>query len=357
MSKLSMQSPKESQQSVIRISLRWVLLGTLSIAVIGAVGGMIGSSFISPPLPPLSEGQDRLVTTVQEVTISPSTATASLVERYDRSVLALTTETASGEQLVQGIAVVLTNDGLLVSPLDLSGDAIVVFDGAGRKTPVSKVGRDAIYGLSYYRLSNAVVPPFEMASGDPAIGSTLLGISRSQISLTPQAVSWQVSEYTLPGGSAPAGWQRLLHVTSPTADVASGTPLLDDEGRLSAMLLSGANGAALSVSDIRASLDRVTTNQRELNPLAVWGFSLDYQFRFSSDRTRRDFVAAIAAVTPESPAATAGLKVGDVIQRIDETPVTWNTNVVEQLKELQTHTISILRGEQTISVTINPPTN
>ena len=352
-----MAQPKKPPQTVIRITLRWVVLATLFIAVIGAIGGIIGSSFISPPLPPLSEGQDRLVTTVQEVTISPSTATASLVERYDRSVMALTTDSATGESLVQGIGVVLTNDGLLVSPQNISGDAIVAFDGAGRKAPVSKVGTDAVYGLSYYRLSNAVVPPFEMASADPTIGTTLVGISRSRQSLTSQAVSWQVHEYSLPGGSAPVGWQRLLQVVSPVADVAPGTPLIDDEGRLSAILLSGANGVALSVSDVRASLDRVTTNQRELDPLNIWGLALDYQFRFTADRSRREFAAVITAVTPESPAATAGLRSGDIIQKIDDTVVTWNTNVMGQLKELRPHTLTALRGTQTVSVTLNPPTN
>ncbi|MDP3789054.1 MAG: hypothetical protein Q8R48_01475, partial [Candidatus Omnitrophota bacterium] len=57
------------------------------ILVVGALGGIGGTMLLSRPLPPLNPDREQLITTVEEVTISPNMAASTLVERYERSVM------------------------------------------------------------------------------------------------------------------------------------------------------------------------------------------------------------------------------------------------------------------------------
>lgn len=163
---------------VIRLSLRWVMAALILIVIIGAIGGIIGTSFVRPPRPALTQDEVPLIANVQEITISPSKAAAALVSDSERAVLLLV-EGAAAASRPAAVGLVVTNDGLVVSTTNLSASTLFAFDATGARLPLSKVGADALYGLNYYRLNSAVIPPFGMSGQDPAVGTSLLALGRT----------------------------------------------------------------------------------------------------------------------------------------------------------------------------------
>ena len=79
----------EQREKILRISFGWLILGVMVIIFLGMLGGVIASQLWIVRQPPLIPEQHQLVSTVQEVTISPNQAAASIVDKTHRSVVAL----------------------------------------------------------------------------------------------------------------------------------------------------------------------------------------------------------------------------------------------------------------------------
>lgn len=96
-----------------------------------------------------------------------------------------------------------------------------------------------------------------------------------------------------------------------------------------------------------------------LSVLAAFGLPkiLPNQFSVASDTTISNQPVKIAAVTPSSPAATAGLKVGDTIVRFAGNAVPTPQSLVEQTTANKGKTVEIIynrRGvERAVKVTLN----
>ncbi len=345
-----------NSHTTIRISLRWVALTAVLIFAIGVIGGLIGTSFSQPPLPPLENGQEQLVTTVQEVTISPSMAASGVVKNSQRTTVLLA-ENAGSDIAFAGLGVVLTNDGLVASTVNASSDELLAFDNEGRAIAVSKIGTDALFGVTYYELLESVVQPFEIENSDPSEGTTLLALSRSRDTLLPIVRQWTVSEYGLPGASQPIGRQRILLSNMDTPDAFDGSALLTDEGALAGILVNASGGVAMPASEIRASLNRATTGQRESNPFAQWGFLVHHDFEFSVDTNQYSYVPSISSVTPRSPAAISTLRAGDILTEINGNSVAWGTSIAQQISTTQPLTLAVIRDGETQEFVLNPSTS
>lgn len=349
-----------SPQTTIKLSLRGVFLGLLVILATSVLGGIIGAQVLRPPLPPLTDEQQPFVTTVQEVTISPSRAAAELVATHERAIVLLA-EIGPNAVQFHGTGVVLTNDGLVISTEDIPREA-AAFDSTGKRLTLSKVGQDVLYGFTYYRLENSVIAPFQLAGSDPAVGSSQLAVTRSNDTLAPKVASWQTLEYVAPENAPVAGWQRLLRIASAAeTNVAEfeGAPLIADDGALAGIIVDAPSGTAIPVSDIRSSLQRVTAGQREADPFTTWGISVTYGFDYNEDQTERHFAATITAVTPASPAAVAKLAAGDVITKINDTDISWTTNIAQLLTSTGPIQLTVLRNgqPQTVTLALIPPTS
>src|SRR5687767_7683366 len=128
-------------EQVVRLSIRWIALALAATVVLGMTGGLLADQLFRPSLPPLTPEGDQLFTTVQEVTISPNTATAEMIERVNRSVLLIARGTdASTAPTATGV--VVTNDGVIVTASDLAAGTHNAFDQEGRIIPVETMGRD-----------------------------------------------------------------------------------------------------------------------------------------------------------------------------------------------------------------------
>lgn len=340
---------------VVRISFGWLILGVVGAVLLGVLGGVASRYFGPVRSTPLIPEQGQLVSTVQEVTLSPNTAVAELVGTAQRSVVAL----ATGEgpsQTVIATGALLTNDGVIATSSALPRTStLVALDFRGVSLPLDYLGSDNVYGIGWWRVRDGVFTPFELVDDDPSVGTELIGLARSAITLQPRVDRYSLSSYRLPHDGDPVGWQRVAvgSLAFPD-DVLRGAPLLDDNGHLAAVVMQPSTGTALPASQLMASLTRLTQNNRELNPFENLGLDIRYTFTVVPPSPERRFVAEVLSVVPGTPAAAARLQRGDFITAVDETAVSWQELFVAQLAHSLPLTLTVVRGDTTSFVELQP---
>lgn len=338
-------------EQVIRIPLLGVLLLVVGLAVVGFAGGLLAVWWFSPNPLPLPDANDQLITTIQEVTLSPSIAAAENVARHSRSVMLLS-RTGQPEQLL-GTGFVVTSDGLVATTADVTGGPVTALDENGQTSELALVGQDSVFGFTYLRASGGVFVPFEVRDSDPGAGATLLALSQNPETLTARVQTYFVEEHRLPETGEPAGWQRLLGGTELTEATVVGSPLLDDEGRVAGIVLPGRNGRAVTGTLLRLSLTRVAEGSLEQNPFAELGIDAIYRFTPDAEGVRA-FTVAVEGVQPGSVAAAQGIRAGDVIVTIDNEPPLWENPIYTRLAKGQPTTLQVRRGEVVRTVTLTP---
>lgn len=342
----SMPQPSSQENPyVVKISFRIVAFATIIILGIGALGGAVSTYLLRPPLPPLTDDRESVTTTVREVTISPSKAIQELVDQSRRSIV-IVAPSATAQSTSATIGIIVTNDGYIVSPKDIGGSAFVTLEEDGSTHPISRTGSDTLFGLIYYRYSDGVFPPIDIATEDPSIGEQLLMVGRSFMTGAPYAETSQVYEYSVPDTFGPPAIQRAMHLTTVNNIALPGGALINEDGKLAGIVIDSSRGVALSASDIRISLDRATSNKREFDPFRTAGITMKFSFEYNRDNTKRSFAATIQSVQPGSPAALAGIRTGDILRSVNDTSMSWDTSVVRALSAEYPLTLIVERGGQ-----------
>jgi len=315
-----------SDTPVIRVPLAWFAAGAVLILLLGMAGGILANQ-IWPPVAPPGNDQERIVPTVQQVTISPDTAAASSLALANRAVVHLAVRQGESWE-PKATGTVLTNDGVIITPAVLKGE-VAAIDYQGVAIPLDTVGVDSVYGLQYFRLRDGVLAPLDLRSDPLPVGWELLLAGRSLESPEPYAASFRVQEYALPpelGGFGP-GVRRLVRGQPVPHSTLRGAPLLDSDGRLAAILLNPDAGLALTSEHIRESLQRLAAHTREQNLFADIGFTPVYRMTPAASSVAPRFVMAVETVAPHSPASGAGLQAGDLVIAIGGQDLAWDTDI------------------------------
>lgn len=342
-------APQDTGEDPIRISFVWIVLGLLLVLGVGVVGGLIGQELFGPDLPALTnEDGEQLVTTIQQVTVSPNQASAQVVRTAERSVMALGRVT--GEALsMDGVGLVVTSDGLVVSTLDVPRSDVVAFDDSGRSLPIDFVGDDEVYGLRYFRLRDGVFVPLDLLGEDIPVASELIALSRHEITFESSIHRFGVNEYDLPSNQAP-GVQKVLNSSDELEDAFVGSPILNDGSQVAGVIIQPQTGTAISSTTLRLSIDRVISRRIEYDPFDELGFNVSYDFGVRE--SEHIFAPIVTGPTSGKPAAIAGLRSGDIIVRIGGQDVSWDTAIAEQLSDELPLEIVVLRDDEEHTVTL-----
>ncbi|MDT7676819.1 MAG: putative serine protease PepD, partial [Pseudonocardiales bacterium] len=351
---------------------KWIFAG-LALALVGALvggglGGMIGYqvaanggrlSVLDAPSPDADS------------TAAPPTAVEQVSQRTLPTVVQI--RVTSGRQAGAGSGMVLSPDGLILTnnhvvSLAANGGTLNVLFQDGKVVPAKIIGRDKTFDIAVVKAQNVSgLQPITLGNSDSvrvgqaviAIGSPLgLGgtVTSGIVSALDRAVSVGGDDDTPPppaprlqpgpgpglGDPTPDPDQNSSEVLNAIQTDASinpgnsGGPLVDLEGKVIGMntaiasLASSGQGGSVGLG-FSIPINQVKRVAQELEQTghatkAVIGVKIET--RNQSGQSGGISQAVVVDVGPGSPAQQANLKVGDVIAKVDQRPVTSADEVV-----------------------------
>ena len=346
---MSSLKKKINKKDVVRIPLSGIVLGLSIVLVLGVVGGAIGQQMfgIRTTQSP-SDNDNGMVTTVQEVKISPNKSVAEIVSASNRSVWHLGNEDAS---FTEGpTAFSITSDGLMVTAGVLSQEATHAYDLAGKSLAVEKAGYDVMYDLTYLKLKEGVVSPIDLRSEDISEGAALVVVGSNPSTHTSLVDIYRVKKYALPNSASPAGVQKYAVGNAVPEKALIGAPALDEEGNVAGIIVDYQSGEMLPISQVKASFERMADRAHEENQLQEMGVSLNYIIAPLKEGESVAFMAEVATVSPSSETFQAGIKRGDRIIEVSGEQLSWQKSVASQLSSARPVTIKIIREDEELSL-------
>lgn len=181
----------------------------------------------------------------------------------------------------------------------VAGHAEVLMEYGGLFAPATVLEVDELTGV-------AVLAPM-----DPAADELIARVAQAAPATTAMIGDVMDRNYVATASDDTLVYGTLLTIT-PCPEGAGGAPLVDSSGRLLGMVIDSANPllAAVPLSDLRAFAGRIAEPDKATT--AWLGVELD--------RAGKQPLA-VTAVTAGSPAAAAGLRVGDVIESFESTRI------------------------------------
>lgn len=348
MSQPTVQIPAPTQDQVAKTPWRPMVIVALVAALLaGAIGGVLGYKIsrggMLGVLPGMGSGSDTDVEAVSK-TVLPS-----VVQLRVRS----------GDRSGAGSGIVLTPDGLLLTNNHVietaAGGAgqITALMQDGSSSPATIIGRDPSSDIALVKASSASgLTPIQLGNSDAvrvgqqvlAVGSPL-GLGGTVTSGIVSALNRAVSV----GGSDKDPNPPVLNAIQTDAAINpgnSGGALVDIEGRLvginSAIASVGGGpndesgsvglGFAIPINQAKRIADELQRTGQATKP--VLGVMVERGSRLGPINDAGPLGAKLTQVTPDSPAAKAGLKSGDIIVKVNDRTVTYGDELVAAIRAL-----------------------
>ena len=367
-----------------RHKARWLVV--LALILVGVVGGAIGGW--------LAGGSSGSSMTIVASNATPGAARLpngasipSLVQRVIHSVVSIDVKNAGQED--QGTGMIITSDGMVVTnnhviALAANGGTITVTESGSTKVmPSVLVGADPSNDVALLRIENVSgLSPVTFGNsskievGDAAVAiGNALGLAAGTPTVTSGIIS-ALGRTVTAGDSSSSATETLTNMIQTDAAINpgnSGGPLLDSAGDVIGMntavagSTSGSSaqniGFAIPAARIRSLLPELekggtsSTNHGGYMGIEIATLTPDLRSQYHLTPTEG---AVILDVITASPAATAGLRQGDVIVAIDSKKITTADQVTAITR---THSagdsiaVTVQRGSQrqTLKVTLSSP--
>jgi len=367
----------------------------IGVAVVAAVvGGLIGGAVVWAAKP--SSSTTASLTLLQSkgtpgpAVLSNGASIPSLVREVSPSVVSIDVSTSFSED--QGSGMIISSDGLVVTNNHViaaasggRGSITVTRTGTTSVLPAILLGTDPTNDIALLQIQGAShLPPVTFGNsrrlvvgdGVVAIGNAL-GLAAGTPTVTQGIVS-ALGRTVTAGSSGSSSTETLFNMIQTDAAINpgnSGGPLIDGAGDVIGMntAVAGATsdgtnaqniGFAIPAARIEALLPSLLHKQpagtthrkgaylgvyiRTVTPALVTAYHLSV----SSG-------ALVVATVPGMPAATAGVKVGDVIISIDGTTIATQAGVAREMATIKpgaTVSVVVARGTRDVTLQVTAAT-
>lgn len=354
-------------------------LVTISL-IFGLAGGVIGSYLMVRYLPGLIPVDKR------QVVLQENSAVIDVVKKVGPSVVSITTQSTGSDffgfsQIQQsgaGTGIILSADGLIMTNAHVASadtTSYSVFTSDGKEYKGAKVvARDANNDVAFLRISASGLKPIELGdSSSVLVGQRVVAIGNALGRFANTATEGIVSGLGRPvvaggGGETPESLQNLIQTDAAINPGNSGGPLVNLSGQLIGMNTAVAGNAqnigfAIPTSELQSAIASVKSQGKIVKPyLGVRYIEITPEFATSNNLKVSEgaYVAGSRGnlpVVPNSPAAKAGLKEGDIITKIGDGKIDKThslSSLVSKHKVGDKIALSILRDdkEQNLDVTL-----
>jgi serine protease Do len=265
---------------------------------------------------------------------------------------------AGGSGAVVSAGVVVTNAH------NLRGGETVVTFADGRRAEGRATGVDIDGDLAVVAVDTADAPPLAWSTTPAGIGDAVLGLANPGgrgLRASVGFISAVDVSFRGPGGRKVGG---ALEHTAPLARGSSGGPLVDSAGALVGIdthrIGDGFYLALPANEELRRRVDALGRGEeprRARLGIAVAPSHVARRLRRSVGLPERDGIL-VRAVEDGGPAATAGIKQGDLIVAVAGAPVDGVDDLAQALAAAgDTVEVAVVRGVEdvTVTVTLAPP--
>lgn len=354
----------------------------LIVAVIAMVAGLIGAVIGTVVLRKLPS---NVVNQSKQVVIDEQTAVTNVAKTVGPSVVSIVassdqinpyTGSRGSTQTGAGTGIVVSSDGLILTNKHVvqGGDSFTIVTSDNKEYKNAKViATDPANDIAFMKVEAKDLRPAELGDSDKVeVGQSVVAIGNAlgqfQNTVTTGVISGKSRPITAAGGDGEA--EKLTNLFQTDAAINpgnSGGPLVDIEGRViginTAVAGSAENiGFAIPINDAKASLESVQKNGKISRAyLGVRFVMLNEQIAKANDLPASSGALVYGrgnqfAVVPNSPAAKAGIKEGDIITKFDGQDVNEENplnSFINKKKPGDTVTLTVLRDgkEQQVKVT------
>ena len=297
-------------------------LAVVIALIAGAIGSVIGRGSST-------DIGANLVDTKNIVERAPDSI-AALAARVIPAVVSISVKASSGSDTGSGFFLdsngyILTNNHVVRSAV--TNGTITVELSNGKKYPAKLIGRDASYDLAVLKIDVTSALTLQLGNSDNVlVGDAVIAIG-SPLGLSGTVTSGIISSknraVTTGDGAGESSFINALQTDAAINPGNSGGPLVDATGAVigvnSAIATLGYGsqsgsiglGFAIPINQAKKTADQLIKNGSATYP--IMGISVDTRFT----GTGALISSETNGITPGGPASKAGLKVGDVITKID----------------------------------------
>ena len=297
-------------------------LAVVIALIAGAIGAVIGRGSST-------DIGANLVDTKNIVERAPDSI-AALAARVIPAVVSISVKASSGSDTGSGFFLdsngyILTNNHVVRSAA--TNGTITVELSNGKKYPAKLIGRDASYDLAVLKIDVTSAPTLQLGNSDNVlVGDAVIAIG-SPLGLSGTVTSGIISSknraVTTGDGAGESSFINALQTDAAINPGNSGGPLVDATGAVigvnSAIATLGYGsqsgsiglGFAIPINQAKKTADQLIKNGSATYP--IMGISVDTRFT----GTGALISSETNGITPGGPASKAGLKIGDVITKID----------------------------------------
>ncbi|MFD4254855.1 S1C family serine protease [Amycolatopsis thermoflava] len=292
--------------------------------------------------------------------LGPAAGYADLVDRVSPSVVTVQAGQGLGSGVVLRPDVVVTNQHVVGTQREVT---IAYADGA--RSPGTVVATDTITDLAVVRTDRKNLPVPQYRTDLPRPGEPALAIGSPlgfQNSVTAGIISGLHRE--IPGSASQT--QSLVDLIQTDASISpgnSGGALLDTQGRvigINEAYIPPAAGAvsigfAIPAATVTSVADQLLTNGTATHPylgISLGRLTPDIQQQLG---VRTDHGALVLGIDQDGPAASSGIRTGDVITEFAGTPIRGVEDLLAELRHTepgQKVPATLVRADTTQKVTL-----